>query len=87
MSITYSKTQFIKEFHEFCPGNFSESALEKLFDYYDNFDENIEFDPVCISCDWDEYSSLEEAEHEYSERLDDEDLIRLSGGGVLVLAH
>lgn len=32
-------------------------ALETLLDWYDEIDENIEFDPIAICCDWSEYGN------------------------------
>lgn len=34
---------------------YSMEALETLINYYDEIDENMEFDPVAICCEWDEY--------------------------------
>ena len=31
------------------------AGLEALLDYYDQVDENMEFDPIKICCDWIEY--------------------------------
>lgn len=30
-------------------------ALETLLEWYDGIDENMEFDPIAISCNWNEY--------------------------------
>lgn len=30
-------------------------ALEELLEYYDEIDENMEFDPIEMSCEWSEY--------------------------------
>lgn len=36
---------------------FSWEACEVLLDYYDEIDENMEFDPIAICCDWSEYGN------------------------------
>ncbi len=38
--------------------NFSYEALEELFNYYDNLDENYELDVTEIAGDWTEWDSL-----------------------------
>lgn len=34
---------------------YTTTALEAILDYYDEVDDNTEFDPVEICCDWNEY--------------------------------
>ena len=34
---------------------FTMEALEAILDFYNEIDENIEFDPIAICCDWSEY--------------------------------
>lgn len=36
---------------------FTTTALEAILDYYDEVDENTEFDPIGICCDWNEYGN------------------------------
>lgn len=36
---------------------FSWGACETLLDYYAGIDENIEFDPIAICCEWSEYGN------------------------------
>ena len=50
--------------------NFSYEGLNSLFDYLEQFEEDmgkeIEFDPVAICCDYSEYENLEEIKNNYS---------------------
>ena len=49
---------------------YSYDACEVLLDFYDDLGEDVEFDPVAISCDWNEVT-LEQAEHETGMSLED----------------
>lgn len=59
---------------------FTTTALEAIFDYYDEIDGgNTEFDPIAICCDWNEYGdgaalSFSDFVNDYSYLMDgDED--------------
>ena len=56
--------------------NFSYEALEELFNYYDDFSEDIgedwELDVVGICCEWNEMDK-EEILRQYSHYIDDEE--------------
>ena len=54
---------------------FTHSALEALFDFYDSLGEDVELDPIAICCDWCEYSNAVEACAEYGIEygIDEED--------------
>ena len=85
-------TQFRMLFDECNRRNqFSWEALDALFNYYDEFDENMEADVIAICCDWTEYESADEAVEEYSncctslEDLQDRTTaIELENGHILV---
>lgn len=34
---------------------YTTTALEAIFDFYDEIDDDTEFDPIAICCDWNEY--------------------------------
>lgn len=57
--------------------NFSHEGLQALYDYLNELeestDEQIEFDPIAICCDFTEYDNLKEIQAQYSEikTLDD----------------
>ena len=69
MKQTINQYQFVDLFLQRRPDNFSQDALAALFDYYEEFEEStgeeIEFDPVSICCDWNEYESASEAAEAY----------------------
>jgi len=57
---------------------FSYEGAKALFEYFENFEqdtgEELEFDPVAIRCDFDEYESLEEVKENYQDIETLEDL-------------
>lgn len=65
---------FANRFMEIRKENFSRAALESLFNWYEQLEEDtgeeIEFDPIAICCDWAEYTE-EELRQEYSEIVED----------------
>lgn len=65
-------------FSQFCDGfsgdysnNFSYNGKQALFDYLrkleEDTDEDIEFDPNAICCDYTEYENLEECKKDYND--------------------
>lgn len=59
---------FIRAFDDYGRSDqFTEEALETLFEYYEEIDENMELDVIAICCEWAEYESLEELHEEYGE--------------------
>ena len=58
--------------------NFSYDGLKALFKYYEELeadtDQRIEFDPITICCDWEEYKDLDEFNENYSDDYDFEAL-------------
>ena len=50
--------------------NFSYEGLNSLFDYFEQLEEDmdnqIDFDPVAICCDYSEYENLKEIKENYS---------------------
>ena len=50
--------------------NFSYEGLNSLFDYLEQFEEDmgeeIDFDPIAICCEYSEYENLEEIKNSYS---------------------
>ena len=67
MKQTLTNYDFVNLFLQRCPNSFSRAALFALFDYYEdlNGEDEIEFDPVSICCDWTEYDSATEAAEAY----------------------
>ena len=54
---------------------FTYSALGALFNFYDDFEGDVELDPIAICCDWSEYSSALEAAIDFGYEDNDEDLL------------
>lgn len=50
--------------------NFSYNGLNSLFDYFEQLEEDMEneidFDPIAICCEFSEYENLEEIKNNYS---------------------
>jgi len=69
MKKTMTRDDFIREFVEFRPDDFSHGALDAIFDYIEDFErdtgEETEFDPIAICCEWSEYDSATEAAKNY----------------------
>ena len=57
---------------------FTTTARDTIIEYYDEVDENTEFDPVAICCEWNEYGegsalTINDFMNDYGYLLDDED--------------
>jgi hypothetical protein len=52
-----------------CKENFSHEALCALYDYYENWGDDIELDVIAIACDWNELS-IDEIISEYDFEAD-----------------
>lgn len=69
MKITLTSSEFIRRFQKIRPNHFSNTGLKCLFDYFEEFDEEIgtetEFDPIDICVTYSEYDSIEEFWDEY----------------------
>ena len=53
---------------------FSYEGATALFEYYEDFEEDIPFDPVAIRCDFSEYESFEAVQKDYKDIKDLDDL-------------
>ncbi len=60
MIITLTETEFINRFLEIRPNNFSVEGLRALYEYFEEVDEGMEFDPIAICTEYTEYSTLRE---------------------------
>ena len=70
MKMTLSKNDFVTLFRQVRPNQFSYEALETLFDYFEEINDNeIEFDPIAICCEYAEMT-LEEIYEAYPDVLD-----------------
>ena len=56
-----------------CPDSYTYEGARALFQLYEEFEystgEQIEFDPVAIRCEWDEYASVAECCAEYGDAI------------------
>jgi len=72
--------QFKNWFKENRPNNFSDAGLLALFNYIEEYEENwgkeIEFDPIALCVEYQEYDNLEEFWGDY-DRLKYKDLEKL----------
>jgi hypothetical protein len=72
MKDTINKDQFINWFrsNEQYKNNFSYEGLSALFDYLEEMEEStgeeLEFDPVALCCEFEEYDTFEEFQEEYN---------------------
>jgi hypothetical protein len=46
---------------------FSYEGSKALFEYYEDFEEDIPFDPVAIRCDFTEYENFEAVQKDYKD--------------------
>ena len=77
MKDTVTEYQFVDTMAQKQHG-FSYEGAKALFEYFENLEqdtgEELEFDPVAIRCDFDEYESLEDIKKSYQDIESLEDL-------------
>ena len=75
MKITLTESEFLNRFKAIRPENFSREALVALFEHFTDLEsvseQEIEFDPIAICCDWSEYDSALEAAEAYGFKAKD----------------
>jgi hypothetical protein len=69
MKQTLNKDQFRFAFNQVRPNNFSYEAQGMLFDFLEEIDENMEFDPIAICCDFTE-DNFQEVANELDDEID-----------------
>ena len=74
---TISEYQFS---NEMIKHGFSYEGSKALFEYYEEFEEDIPFDPVAIRCDFTEYENFEAVQKDYK---DIETLDQLRGNTIV----
>jgi hypothetical protein len=69
MKETVTESRFIQAFQTLRPDNFSREGLRALFDYLGELEreaeDETEFDPLALCCDWTEYANPIEAAEAY----------------------
>lgn len=79
-----TQNDFVREFKEYGrEDNFSREALDALYDYLEEIDENFELDVIGICCDYTEYADEDEAIEAYGDDWEDCVVIRLDNGGFI----
>ena len=58
MKDTLNEWQFVDQFQKIRPNNFSREALFVMFDFFEEIDPDMEFDPIAISCDFQEFDNF-----------------------------
>lgn len=79
MKMTLTAHEFVNQMTAIRPHNFSRPGLYELFDYLIQVDENMEFDPIGICCDFTEYDNLEAYQNDYGEDCEPDDYLVCSG--------
>ena len=90
--------EFRNWFNQNRPNNFSADGLVALFDYFEQYEEDsgieLEFDPIAICCEYNEYENMAEFHKDYDKETypdleainDATQLITLIDGGLIILA-
>jgi len=69
MKKTMSEYDFINEFEDIRPNNFTRAGLIAVYDYLIEYEEScdteIEFDPITICCEYTEYEDIAEFNSNY----------------------
>lgn len=79
MKMTLTAHDFVNQMTAIRPHNFSRPGLYELFDYLIAVDENMEFDPIGICCDFTEYDNLEAYQNDYGEDCEPDEYLVCSG--------
>lgn len=82
MIMTLDVYKFRDLFNRVRPQQFTYEALGELFEYYEELDEGMEFDPVAICCEW---SEVEQGSEEHRDAVEaDAYILELDNGNALV---
>ena len=82
MIMTLDVYKFRDLFNRVRPQQFTYEALGELFEYCEELDEGMEFDPVAICCEWSEVGQGSEEHRDAVEA--DAYILELDNGNVLV---
>jgi len=70
MIITLTEQEFIRKFKEVRPNSFTDEGLRALYEYFEEYDKGLEFDPISFCVEFTEYESLNEFYGDYDQRLE-----------------
>ena len=90
MRMTLTAYDFVDKMMAIRPHNFSRAGLFELFHHLNQVDENMEFDPIAICCDFTEYESLEQYQENYGADCEPDEYLVCSeyeGDQFIVWAH
>jgi hypothetical protein len=77
MKITLTESEFVNRFLAIRPDNFSREGLRALFGYLGELEreaeDETEFDPIGICCEWTQYENAKEACKAYGHEEDDDE--------------
>ena len=60
--------------------SFSEDALESMFDFYEETDTDVDYDPVAFDCEWTEFTEnalIEQYSYLLDKEEEEEDIIEI----------
>lgn len=68
LKVTVDESTFVRMFDEWDRSeNFSVAGRRALFDWFNQFEEEIELDIIAICCDFSEYKDMEEFRADYGD--------------------
>ena len=57
--------EFVDKFLKIRPDNFSREALFVMFDFFEEIDPMMEFDPIAICCDFQEFDNFKDLQSDW----------------------
>jgi hypothetical protein len=70
MKDTLDQWKFVSEFQKIRPDNFSHEALFVLFDFFEEIDPDMEFDPIAICCDFQEFDDFNDFKSDWNSDIE-----------------
>ena len=70
MKDTLDQWKFVSEFQKIILNQFSREALFVLFDFFEEIDPNMEFDPIGICCDFQEFDNFNDFKSDWGSDIE-----------------
>ncbi len=70
MKDTLNEWQFVDQFKKIRPNQFSREALFVLFDFFEEIDPDMEFDPIAICCDFQEFDNFNDFKSDWGSDIE-----------------
>jgi len=70
MKDTLNEWQFVDQFKKIRPNQFSHEALFVLFDFFEEIDPDMEFDPIAICCDFQEFDNFNDFKSDWGSDIE-----------------